>query len=97
MEDGRLVIITSDQGRYDKVNYDCFFEYNVKATDGETTILSENLDLLSTNETATVYNDVILTSERGSLKADQINYNFNNEKYQVSMFKKGKVKIKLIK
>ena len=97
MEDGRVVIITSDQGRYDKVNYNCFFEYNVRATDGETVILSNNLDLLSTNETATVYNDVILTSERGSLRADQINYDFNNENYQVSMFNKGKVKIKLIK
>ena len=97
MEDGRIVIITSDQGRYDKINYNCFFEYNVRATDGETVILSNNLDLLSTNETATVYNDVILTSERGSLRADQINYDFNNENYQVSMFNKGKVKIKLIK
>ena len=97
MKDGRLVVITSDQGRYDKVNYNCFFEYNVKATDGETTILSKNLDLISTNETALVYNDVILTSKRGSLKADQIKYDFNNENYQVSMFNKGKVKIKLIK
>ena len=97
MEDGRIVIITSDQGRYDKINYNCFFEYNVKATDGETVIMSENLDLISTNENATVYNNVILTSERGSLKADQINYDFNNENYQISMFNKGKVKIKLIK
>ena len=58
---------------------------------------AENLDLLATNETASIYNNVILTSERGSLWADQVDYDFNNEKYQVSMFNnKGKVKIKLI-
>ena len=97
MKDGRVVTITSNQGRYDKFNYDFFFEYNVKATDGEIIMLSENLDLLSTSKTATLYNKVILSSEAGSLKADQINYDFNNEKYEVSMFDKGKVKIKLIK
>lgn len=97
MKDGRIIIITSDQGRYDKLNYNCFFEYNVKATDGETTMLSENLDLLATSETASVYNNVILTGEQGSLKADQINYDFNNENYQISMFNEGKVKIKIIK
>ena len=98
MKDGRIVIITSDQGKYDKLNHNCFFEYNVKATDGETIILAENLDLLATNETASIYNDVILTSERGSLWADQVDYDFNNEMYQVSMFiNKGKVKIKLVK
>ena len=96
MKDGRLVTITSDQGKYDKLNYNLNFEYNVKATDEKTVLLSENLDLLSTSETAAVYNKVILTSEWGSLKADQINYDFNNENYQVSMFNKGKVKIKLV-
>ena len=97
MKDGRLVTITSDQGKYDKLNDNCFFEYNVKATDAETIMLSGNLDLLSTNETASVYNKVILTNEQGSLKADQIDYDFNNENYQLSMFNKGKVKIKLLK
>jgi hypothetical protein len=97
MKDGRIVTITSDQGKYDKLNYNCFFEYNVKATEGETVLLSENLDLLSTSETAMVYNKVILTSEWGSVKADQINYDFDNEDYQLSMFNKGKVKIKLVK
>ena len=33
---GRVVNIVSSQGRYNKVTYDCFFEKNVKATDGET-------------------------------------------------------------
>ena len=44
MNDGRIVIITSDKGNYNKENYDCFFENNVKATDGRTTIKAENLD-----------------------------------------------------
>ena len=40
--DGREVVIISDKGTYNKKTFDCFFEQNVKATDGDTIFLSEN-------------------------------------------------------
>ena len=97
MDDGRIIIITSDNGSYNKVSYDCFFENNVKAIDGETTVLAENLDLLATEDTATVYNNVFLTNDTGSLQADKVYYDFETKRYQVSMLNDKKVKIKLIK
>ena len=97
MDDGRVIIITSDKGSYNKVTYDCFFENNVKAIDGETTVLAENLDLLATEDSATVYNNVFLTNDKGSLRADKVYYDFETEYYHVSMFNDEKVKIKLIK
>ena len=97
MDDGRIVTITSDNGSYDKVTYDCFFENNVKAIDGKTTILSENIDLLATDDSATVYNNVLLTNNEGSLRADKVYYDFEKKHYQISMFSDKKVKIKLIK
>ena len=97
MDDGRLVTITSDNGSYNKVTYDCFFENNVKAIDGETTVMSENIDLLATKDSATVYNNVLLTNNEGSLRADKVYYDFEKKHYQISMFSDKKVKIKLIK
>ena len=97
MDDGRIIIITSDNGSYNKVSYDCFFENNVKAIDGKTTVFAENLDLLATEDSATVYNDVFLTNDKGSLWADKVHYDFETMYYQVSMFNDKKVKIKLIK
>jgi lipopolysaccharide assembly outer membrane protein LptD (OstA) len=97
MDDGRVIIITSDKGTYNKVTYDCFFENNVKAIDGETTVLSENIDLLATEKSATVYNNVFLTNDKGSLRADKVYYDFETKYYLVSMFNNEKVKIKLIK
>jgi lipopolysaccharide export system protein LptA len=97
MDDERVIIITSDKGRYNKVTYDCFFENNVKAIDGKTTVLAENLDLLTNEDFATVYNNVFLTNDKGSLRADKIHYDFETKYYQVSMFSDEKVKIKLIK
>ena len=97
MSDGRDIIITSDKGSYNKTSYDIFFKNNVKAVDGETTILAENMDLLTTEDSALVYNDVFLTNDKSSLQADKIYYDFETERYQVSMFSDEKVKIKLIK
>ena len=97
MDDGRIINITSDSGRYNKVSSDCFFEYNVKATDGETTVLAENMDLLASEDSATAYNNVFLTNDEGSLRADKIYYDFETKYYRVSMFSNKKVKIKLIK
>ena len=38
LKDNRTVEITSRKGRYNKANYNCFFEQDVYATDGETKI-----------------------------------------------------------
>ena len=97
VDDGRVIIITSDKGIYNKVSYDCFFENNVKAIDGETTVMAENLDLLATEDSAIVYNNVFLTNDTGSLRADKVHYDFETKYYHVSMFNDEKVKIKLIK
>ena len=96
MKDGKTVIITSDKGRYNKQTYDSFFEENVKATDSETIILSENLDLIASKDIAIIYNNVTITNEEeGSLKADKIDYNFITEFYKISMYKDKNVKIKI--
>ena len=97
MRSGRIINITSDSGSYNKSTYDCFFEKNVKAMDGKTIILSENLDLLASEDIATIYNNVRLNSDKGSLQADKIEYNFEKKFYRISMFDDTRVKIKLIK
>ena len=97
INDRKIIIITSDKGSYNKITYDCFFEENVEAADGETLILADNLDLLASEDSATVYNNVVLTNDRGSLRADKVDYDFETKYYHVSMFDNKKVKIKLIK
>ena len=95
--DGNEWIIISDRGSYNKMTYDCFFEENVKATDGETIILSDNVDLLASRDFASIYNNVDITNKEGSnLKADKIDYDFTTNLYKISMFEEKKVKIKLI-
>ena len=96
LNDGWIVNITSIKGRYNKTTYDCFFENNVRATDGETEIFSENLDLLATKNSVEIYNDVILNYTTGSLRADKIDYNFETKYFKVSMFDDKTIKMKVI-
>ena len=96
MQDGRSIVITSDKGIYNKRTYDCYFVDNVKATDEKTVLLSDNIDLLATKDAASVYNNVIITSKKGSLVADKVDYDFETKYYKVSMFDDTRVKAKII-
>ena len=87
VKDGRVVKITSDEGKYNKITYDCLFEKNVKATDGETQIYAENLDLLATKNIVEIYNNVFLDYTTGSLTADKIDYDFETKFFKVSISK----------
>ena len=96
LKDERIVKIISNRGRYNKATYDCFFEEDVRATDGETKIFSENLDLLATENFVKIYNNVKLNHSTGSLRADKIDYDFETKYFKVSMFDDSVVKMKVI-
>ena len=91
----KIVNIISNKGRYNKTTNDCFFEEDVKATDGETKIFAENLDLLATENFVKVYNKVRLNNPTGSLQADQIDYDFETKYLKVSMFDGKVVKMQI--
>ena len=95
LSDGRTVEIKSDQGKYNKLTYDCFFEKNVRASDGETKIFADNLDLLATKNFVDVYNNVSLISANDFLRADKVNYDFETKYFKISMFDDSKIKIKV--
>ena len=96
LSDNRVVEITSLRGRYNKENYNCFFEQDVFATDGEIIITAKNLDLLATENIMKVYNDVNLDNGTSFLQADKIDYNFKTKYFKVSMFDDKAIKMKVI-
>ena len=97
LKDGRIVDITSNKGRYNKTSQDCFFEENVRVTDNETKIFSENFDLLASENFAKAYNKVKLNNPNGTLRADQLDYNFETKQFKISMLDEKVVKMKVLK
>tara|TARA_Y100000590_G_scaffold227064_1_gene256404 strand:+ start:58 stop:654 length:597 start_codon:yes stop_codon:yes gene_type:complete len=97
LADGRVVNIMSDKGTYNKANYDCFFEQNVRASDGDTKIFSENLELSGDKSIVKIYNNVVVNYPTGSfLKADKVDYNFETKYFKVSMFDDKRIKMKVL-
>ena len=96
LKNGKDVVITADGGKYNKTSYDIYFVGNVVGRDGETIITSENLDLLASEDIAIIYNNVRLNSNKNSLQADKVEYDFETKFYRISMFDDTRVKIKLI-
>ena len=96
MDDGRIITITSDEGKYNKVTYDSYFVNNVKATDGKIKITSNNLDLIATEDFVSAYNNVFFTDSQSTLRADKVDYDFTTKNYYISMFNNKKIKIKLV-
>ena len=97
LNDGRIVNIISNKGSYNKRTYDCFFEDEVKATDGKTNIFADNLDLLANKNSVNIYNNVRLNDPTASLQADKIDYDFETKHFKVSMFDDNAVRMKVIK
>ena len=98
LNDGRIINILSDQGIYNKANYDCFFEKNVRATVGDIKIFSDNLDLLGNESSAKVYNNVSINYPTGSLlRADKVDYDFETKFFKVSMFNDKQINMQIFK
>ena len=97
LNDGRVVNILSDKGTYNKSNYNCFFEQNVRVSDGETKIFSENLELLGDKSIVKIYKNVLINYPTGSfLQADNVDYNFETKYFKVSMFDDKRIKMKVL-
>ena len=98
LKDGRVVNIFSDEGKYNKESYDCFFEKNVRATDGETKIFSDNLDLLGNESAVKIYNNVNINYPTVSLlRADKVDYDFEKKHFKISMFEDKRIQMKIFK
>ena len=97
LKDGRVVNITADEGKYNKVSYDIFFNKNVAATDEETKIFSDNLDLLGNESAVKIYNNVSIDYPTGShLRADKVEYDFQTKYFKISMLDDKRIKMKVI-
>jgi len=95
LSNNRVVQINSRSGRYNKINYNCYFENEVVASDGDIVITADNLDLLATSNFVEIYNNVKLNNITDSLHADKIDYDFETKKFKVSMFDDQSVKMKV--
>lgn len=97
MKDQSLILIKSDYGKYNVVNYDTILNKNVIITNKNIKIYGNNLEFSLLKNLIIVSENVILDNKINVLKTDAIEMNLTNKDIKVYMFENDKrVKIKSI-
>ena len=91
----RTIHIQSDKAVFDKISNDCKFFGNVKITEQDNVITSDNLDFYNSKNFLQAYNNVKYSSMKGALIADKVDVDLLKNEANIFMFKKNdKVKVK---
>jgi LPS export ABC transporter protein LptC len=91
----RTIHIQSDKAVFNKVSNDCEFFGNVKITEQDNVITSDNLDFYNSKNFLQAYNNVEYSGMKGTLIADKVDVDLLKNEANIFMFKKNdKVKVK---
>jgi len=91
----RTIHIQSDKAVFNKISNDCEFFGNVKISERDNVITSDNLDFYNSKNFLQAYNNVEYSSMKGSLIADKVDVDLLKNEANIFMFKKNdKVKVK---
>ena len=91
----RTIHIQSDKAVFNKISNDCEFFGNVKITEQDNVITSDNLDFYNSKNFLQAYNNVEYSSMKGALIADKVDVDLLKNEASIYMFKKNdKVKVK---
>ena len=91
----RTIHIQSDKAVFNKISNDCEFFGNVKITEQDNVITSDNLDFYNSKNFLQAYNNVEYSGMKGTIIADKVNVDLLKNEANIFMFKKNdKVKVK---
>lgn len=91
----RTIHIQSDKAVFNKISNDCEFFENVKITEQDNVITSDNLDFYNSKNFLQAYNNVEYSGMKVALIADKMDVDLLKNEANIFMFKKNdKVKIK---
>jgi LPS export ABC transporter protein LptC len=91
----RTIHIQSDKAIFNKVSNDCEFFGNVKITEQDNIITSDNLDFYNSKNFLQAYNNVEYSGMKRTLIADKVDVDLLKNEANIFMFKKNdKVKVK---
>ena len=91
----RTIHVQSDKAVFDKISNDCEFFGNVKITEQDNVMTSDNLDFYNSKNFLQAYNNVEYNGIKGTLVADKVDVDLLKNEANIFMFEKGdKVKAK---
>ena len=91
----RTIHVQSDKAVFNKISNDCEFFGNVKITEQDSVMTSDNLDFYNSKNFLQAYNNVEYSGMKGALIADKVDVDLLKNEANIFMFKKNdKVNVK---
>ena len=90
LKDYRLIEISSDFGKYNIKNYDTIFSKNVIITYLDNKISGDYLDFSLDKNLMIISRNVVMRSEKSSLKADVIEMDIKKRDFKIFMYEDSK-------
>ena len=91
----RTIHVQSDKAVFNRISNDCEFFGNVKITEQDNVLTSDNLDFFNSKNFLQAYNNVEYSGMKGALIADKVDVDLLKNEANIFMFKKNdKVKVK---
>ena len=96
-KDGTVLRVRGDYGTYNNKTNDMNFRDNIKVTYKEDALFSDNLDFLNSKNYLKIYGNVKAESIKGSIKADNLEFDLLKQTLDISMFSNGQINMVLSK
>ena len=94
-KNSELIIITSNYGKYNTINYDTIFSKNVKIDYVDNIITGDYLDFSMLDNLLIISRDVVYKNLENTMKADVLEYDMKTKNTKIYMYDlKNKVNIK---
>jgi len=90
VKNSELIVITSDYGKYNSINYDTIFSKNVKIDYIDNIITGEYLDFSMINNLLIVSRNVIYKNLDNTMRADVIEINTTTKDTKIFMYNSNK-------
>jgi len=98
LKNSEVIVVTSDYGKYNTVNYDTIFSDNVKVDYVDNEITSEYLDFSMMDKLLIISKNVVYKNLKNILKADVVEVDITTKDTNIFMYNsKEKVKIESLK
>ena len=89
----KIIKITSDAAIYNRKTNDMLFKYNVRMTESENELLAEFLEMDTSDNFITAYNDIKYTGLDGLVLADKVEIDLTKKTSKISMYTDERIKM----
>ena len=86
VKNSELIVITSNYGKYNTINYDTIFSKNVKIDYVDNIVTGDYLDFSMMKNLLIISRNVIYKNPKNTIKADVIEFNTNTKDTKIFMY-----------